>query len=287
MARTIEEVNTPRDCEVRSAQHALSVIEDEYDFPVVVKQDLSGGGVGVWVCDNQKEVVSAFAELRQNESDESLLHWLWKMYNLTPFMRDFDKRGNVSVQEFIDGDPYLHSFVALNGRVLGGNTVRRELPYKGANSPHCRYRAVEDNQMREAAKAIVEETGFSGFGCFDFMVDKKKEIPYLIECNPFPTNVAHIGNILGDSLCVSLREGLFGAKSETSNHKTEIKNSENVAVLFPYEILRDAHSKQILSRPHDVPIDDPKLLEAMKDMFGISDSSIKHLGDSNTQGGTD
>lgn len=277
MARGLDEVHVPQDQEVKSVDHAISVIEESFAFPVVVKQDFSSGGLGVSICKDQQEVVSAFARLREDKSDESFLYWLWKMYNQTPFMRSFGKPGKVSIQQFIDGDPYLYSFVALDGKILGGNAVQRELPYDGPNSPHCRYRTVENSQMPKAAAAIVEETGFSGFGCFDFMVDRETNVSYLIECNPFPVNVAHLGYVLGEDLCRTLCQGLSHSVSSSSRYQNKKEDATGFAILFPYELMRDPGSTKILSCPHDVPFDDPNLLTAMQKRFDIPSSSINRL----------
>lgn len=277
IACTLDEVHTPRDQEVRSAEHALSLLQEEYEFPVVIKQDLNSGGAGVWICERQEDVMAAFEELNRSGSEGSYLHSLWKMYNQTPFMRNIDKPGKVSLQEFIEGDPYLHSFVALEGKVLGGNTARRELPYSGPNSPHCRYWATKNEEIRKAAEAIVRKTGFSGFGCVDFMVHRETNTSYLIECNPFPVNVAHLGHVLGEDLCKALRHGLTHSASSLSEYQTEKESTKEMAVLFPYELIRDPESVHILIHPCDVPFDDPKLLRAMQERFDIPHSAIDRL----------
>jgi hypothetical protein len=277
ITQRLNEVHTPRDREVRSAEHALSLIQEEYDFPVLVKQDLNSGGAGVWICEDREDVITAFEELNRDGKEGSYLRSLWKMYNLTPFMRNIDKPGSVSIQEFIDGDPYLHSFVALEGEILGGNTVRRELPYNGPSSPHCRYCPTENEDIRRASEAVVRKTGFSGFGCTDFMVDHNTGVPYLIECNPFPVNVAHLGHVLGEDLCRALRRGLSNSVYSSSEHQIENKNAKEVVILFPYELIRDPDSTHILTHSDDVPLDDPKLLRAMQKYFAIPSSSINKL----------
>jgi len=275
--RTMDAVHTPRNREVNSVEHALSVIEGEYDFPIVVKQEHCSGGAGVWICRDRREVESVVSDLLQDKSEESFLYSLWKTYNQIPFMRDIDDPGSVSVQRFIDGEPHLHSFVALEGKIIGGNTVQRELPYDGPHSPHCRYRATENEEIQTSARAIVDKTGFSGFGCFDFIVDRKRNVPYLIECNPFPVNVAHLGHVLGKDLCKALRRRLTNQLQNVSENKSKLENDEGIAIIFPYELYRDPYSNKLLQHSHDVPLDDPKLIESIQNKFEIPNKAIDRI----------
>jgi biotin carboxylase len=135
----------------------------------------------------------------------------------------------------------------------------------------------ENEQIRRAVDAVLRETGFSGFGCIDFMVHRETNTPYLIECNPFPVNVAHLGHVLGEDLCRALHHGLAHSASSLSEHQTEKESTKKMAIIFPYELIRDSESTHILTHSHDVPFDDPKLLKAMQERFGIPGSAIDRL----------
>ncbi len=264
-------VSVPHTIVTRSFRDARRRIDNQMDFPVVIKQDQTSGGAGVSICRSIEDVSAAYARISA-EPRPPLVRRLWKMWNQTPFVREVDRPGAVLLQEYLEGEPYLYSFVAVEGRLLAGNVVRRELPYDGPTSPHCRYVAIEHAEIVARSRQIIEATGFSGLGCVDFIIERSSRTPYLIECNPVPVNVAHLGRQLGSDLCLALLEYLHNDGPRRVHTPSSARSNEyfGEAVLFPYDLIRDPASPVIAENPLDVPFDDPQVLAAMMEHFRLS-----------------
>jgi len=262
---------TPTNILVDSETEATEAAHSVQSFPVVVKQAGNSGGEGVRICRNADEVAQAFKELNRHDRRDKALRSIWSRVRSYPFMSSYGCKGSTSVQEFVSGTPYLFSFVAFEGTLLAGNIVRRAHPYAGKTSPHCRYYPAHVEGIELASRKIVQRTGFSGFGCFDFILEAESSKPMLIECNPIPVNVSHLGGSLGTDLCMALRSKVAtGSYSEEPIKMNKVDGGGRPVVLFPYELMRDANSEAIYRYPEDVPFDDPGLLNAIEKRFNVT-----------------
>jgi len=70
-------------------------------------------------------------------------------------------------------------------------------------------RFVYNPDMRRTAGALIEAWGLTGFIGFDFIVDSQ-ESAWLIECNPRPVSISHMGARVGEDLCRALHRQLTG-----------------------------------------------------------------------------
>ncbi|GIW61138.1 MAG: hypothetical protein KatS3mg087_2204 [Patescibacteria group bacterium] len=267
-------VRQPEDSKVDNVEVA-KVYAKRNGYPVVVKQEYNSGGNGVWVCRDEVELVAAFGEAqfhKRSKGIAGMLRAAWSTYNRFPYAPEMNTGGQISIQRFIEGMPALCSFVALEGSVLASNIVERSLPYDGPTSPHCMYRSITNDEIENAVHAIVKRTGFSGFGCFDFMIDSSGQA-YLIECNPFPVNVAHLGNVLGKDLCLALYNKITGR----NRGDFVAVEKGRIVFLFPYELMRDPDSVNIVLYPSDIPLDEPELLRLMMRHFNIPADVIERI----------
>jgi hypothetical protein len=100
--------------------------------------------------------------------------------------------------------------------------------------------------------------GYSGFASLDFMLDGSGRA-FLIELNPRPTPIAHLGERFGSCLCRHLHAALSGQPSSAG----EPQGLPSRVALFPQEWVRDQDSPHIAGGAyHDAPWDEPDLLEA-------------------------
>jgi len=84
---------------------------------------------------------------------------------------------------------------------------------------------------------------------------------WLIECNPRPTPIAHLGARAGEDLCLALHHRLVSASMLPRTTDIPI---EFVVAHFPQESWRDPNSPYFASAFHDVPVDDLELLQCLK-----------------------
>ena len=105
---------------------------------------------------------------------------------------------------------------------------------------------------------MVEALGASGFISFDFIVDDEGKA-FLLECNPRPTQIMHLGHLVGLDLARSFREALQGERQAPC----ALPRGEREVAFFPQEWKRDPQSPALATAFHDVPWEDAALLRAM------------------------
>jgi hypothetical protein len=244
-------VKVPAGATVASAREAV-VIAERIGFPVFVKRSFSWAGLGVTRCDDADELTAAFEATqvhRRVPFHATLKRILHRDWNPTI--------STVDVQQAVRGVPAFYCTVALNGRMLAGiaGVARRTCAATGPSSmvwlgPH--------DAMAHAAARMIGALGATGFIGFDFMVEAQTGAVYLLECNPRPTPVCHLGGRLGVDLCAALAAGLHGAAGPA-----RAPLHEETIALFPQEWLRDARGLDGFEGFVDVPFDDPALVCAM------------------------
>ncbi len=110
----------------------------------------------------------------------------------------------------------------------------------------------------DATARLIEAMGVSGFVSFDFIADDDGRA-WLLECNPRPTQIVHLGPLVG----VDPARALAAALRQVPTSGCETPATELPVAFFPQEWRRDPRSANLLRLYHDVPWDDPKLLAAM------------------------
>ncbi len=112
--------------------------------------------------------------------------------------------------------------------------------------------------MRATTETLLSKLGYSGFASLDFMLDREGH-SYLIELNPRPTPIAHMGERIGCCPCRHLHASLTGQPSKAG----EPQGLPSRVALFPQEWVRDQNSHHLESGVfHDVLWDEPDLFEA-------------------------
>lgn len=92
------------------------------------------------------------------------------------------------------------------------------------------------------------------------MIEAETGSAYLLECNPRPIPIGHLGGLLGVNLCQALFDGLQGQRPPAQDAAD--RSSSVVVSFFPQEWRRDPASPHLSTTYHDVPWDDPALLSA-------------------------
>jgi hypothetical protein len=222
----------------------------EQGYPVVLKEEDSAAGFGVSICKDEAELREVLASSRQNSGifGQGLL-----------------------AQTFIEGRTAMRVVVARAGRVLGGLSAIKLETWPGSKGPSTCVEFIDHPEMKASAEAVVAGLGYSGFASLDFMLDGSGRA-HLIELNPRPTPIAHLGERFGSCLCRHLHAALTGQPGSAG----EPQGLPSRVALFPQEWVRDQKSPHIAAGAyHDAPWDEPDLVEAYV-AFGRGQMRFSH-----------
>jgi hypothetical protein len=195
-------------------------------FPLIVKRDDTSAGMGVETCNTAEQLAEAVASAGPDGI----------------------------VQAFVCGKTAMQAAVALDGRLLASFGWIKEHCYPEPFGPSAIVTRVDDLSMRSAAATFVEATGYNGFLSLDFIL--RDEGPSLIEINPRPTPVCHLGG-LAEAFASALGASSCAPAGEIPSR----------LAVFPQELRRNPMSADDGELVHDLPVDDPPLLRALCDAF--------------------
>ena len=168
----------------------------------------------------------------------------------------------VDLQQAIVGSPAMYCAVAVAGTLVAGFAgITRQSGTD--NGPSSVVWLGAHEAMATASSRMIEALGATGFIGFDFMIDAATGQAYLLECNPRPIQVCHLGPRIGIDLCAALAAALRGDAPAPA-----AASGAEVVALFPQEWQRDPASLAANRNHLDVPWDDPGLIRAMVATIG-------------------
>ncbi len=215
-----------------------------HGYPVVLKEEDSAAGWGVFICKDAAELKAAVLRSSQNPGIFG---------------------AGLLAQTFIEGRTAMRVVVAQAGRVLGGLSAIKLETWPNPKGPSTCVELIDHPEMKASAQALVAALGYSGFASLDFMLDGGGRA-HLIELNPRPTPISHLGERFGGCLCRHLHAALTGLPTTA----TEPRGLPSRVALFPQEWVRDQNSLHLAGGVfHDAPWDEPDLVEAYM-LFGRS-----------------
>jgi hypothetical protein len=230
-------VRAPAYAVIRSRDDAFAFAE-KHELPVVLKAEESFAGLGVSICRDDAALDTAI--LRMTASKPRALS------------------EGLLVQSFVPGKTAMRAVVAWRGQVLSGLSAIKVETHPTGTGPSSVVEFIEHAEMMKTVQAMVAALSFSGFASLDFILDAAGAA-HLLELNARPTPICHLGHYLGQDLCVSLREALAGNIHTDSDPAGLPKK----VALFPQEWVRDPSSPHFKDAFHDVPWEDPDLVEAL------------------------
>jgi biotin carboxylase len=193
LARSVG-VRVPREVKVTSAAQCRQAAET-FGYPVMLKLSHGAGGNGVSLCGTPEQLEGAFRRFERGQSAAKL--WRRRLQR-----RDwFGSRFDIVVQEFVRGRPAMSCVAALAGRALSTVSGFAEKVSERVG-PATVVRIVDVPEIRQATEEMVKVFGASGFLSFDFIVDEAGHA-ILLECNPRPTQIMHLGHLVGVDLARS------------------------------------------------------------------------------------
>jgi hypothetical protein len=222
---------------VNSLNHAKQAA-NSLGYPVVIKGEFGFAGNNVRICRSESFIEKNYQEISAMNSDK-----------------------RIDIQKFIDGIPSMCVGVA-NGELLESFFALKICTYPHPTSP-CSVallsETTEATQAKSTLSALVKNLNFKGFCSCDFIFERATKALYLLEFNPRPVPLSSLGHIFGYDLCNAFSKSL-GNQSNVSVATTRLNNHIS---LFPNEYLRDKNSPYLISGYHDVPWNDPILLQAL------------------------
>ena len=218
-------------------------------YPVVLKREQSCGGAGVNIVTDDKGLERAFRREWARATAKRRLGWI-------PGYRLSD-RVALTLQEFITGDLAFRVSACVGGEEREGFNLVAEARHPEETGASTRVRALENDEMRDAARRLVAALRCEGIVSLDFILTPKGEA-YLVEMNARPIASGHLGRLFGHDVHATA----FGLDPRARpSPVTPIR----VIALFPRELDRDPDSAYLAAESgvfHDVPGDDPALVAA-------------------------
>jgi hypothetical protein len=232
---------------------AAAALADEIGYPAYLKNSFGWAGQGVRRCDDRAAVAAAMpappgrlAPLRAG---------LRRLLG-----RDWYPTGTaIDLQRAIAGRPAMYCALAWRGALLAGFAG---LPQEtdGETGPSTVVRLGAHPAMAEAAEAMIRALGATGFIGFDFMIEDGTGQAYLLECNPRPIQVCHLGPRVGVDLAAALAAALAGQAPDPRGREP---SGEAVVALFPQLWRQDPARFAACAALADLPWEDPGLLRRM------------------------
>lgn len=203
-------------------------------YPFVLKREQSMGGMAVFIVDDESAARSLASRHKPGQDD-------------TPWV----------AQAHVPGTLGMHAVFADHGHVLAAvSAVQIRRRSQRPTAPSSVVRLCSHAGMTSAATAFIAASGASGFHGWDFQLDAHGQA-VMIEHNPRPISITHLGGLIGSDLCAALA-GLLGQPVGTA----PVAGAMRDVALFPDEWWRNARSPLLHGPFHDAPWDDPALLAA-------------------------
>jgi hypothetical protein len=241
-------------------------VETERDFdaalatlglPAVLKLDASWGGDGVALLRTAHEAKSAWRRLTRPPSRLRSLARAARRRDAHHLLAALcPPHPSLSLQRHVAGRPATTSFACWQGEVIAANHFD-VLQTSGAHGPASVVKRVDDPAMDQAARRLARRFELSGLHGLDYVRDEAGAV-HLIEINPRATQTGHLAFAGGDDLVAALVSHA-GNAGQTQRPATP---AGDLVALFPQEWARDRASPWLGAAYHDVPWDDPRVIDA-------------------------
>ena len=225
-------------------------------FPTVLKANGTSGGDGVRVVYTPEQAEHAFRKLQSPPLLARAMKRALVDRDQTLIWRSILRRRSVvNAQAFVEGREATSAVLCWGGSVLA--SLHFEVLRKMHAAGHATVlRLIEHPEMTLAVEKIVRRLNLSGLQGFDFMLEAQTGNAYLIEINPRNTQVGHLRLGPGRDFPAALHAVLSGYSSCQSEKVTD----KDTVALFPQEWIRDPASEFLRSAYHDLPWEEPALL---------------------------
>ena len=257
-------IRTPRSRMIAS-QRSLPQALGAIGLPAFMKRDDSWAGQGVRKIGDDAELWEAWREL---SNQHSLIQALKNVpttglrHALAGIRRE---RPAIHLQAAVGGQPANRTVVCRRGEVIDGFSLVA-VKTSSETGPASVVRVTDNPEMSAAVDTLAKELHLSGLIGVDFIVGDRGDA-YFLEINARATPAA--------TLSVGGSPDLLGLLLQTmtvSSGAPARSVAGDTIALFPDEMLRDETSPFLESAHHDIPTDEPGLVE-----FGLEQIRQKVL----------
>ncbi len=224
-----------------------------YGLPLVLKCDHSWGGAGVVIAATRQDALAAFHRFHRTSRLRDLARFIRRKETHFLSRALLPVTPAVSVQPFIDGHPATSSIACWKGEVVAANHFD-VLVTSESTGPGCVVARRDCPLMENAAAVIAKDLNLSGLFGLDYVRDRAGKV-HLLEINARATPTAHL------MLKQDLPAALLQAASLDARPRPPVTPKNEVAI-FPREWMRDPASPWLKDAYHDVPWDDPQVVQA-------------------------
>ena len=257
MALAAEEGVRIPESAIVGARGELHAWLSQHGFPAVIKADCTWGGQGVSIVRNHEEAQRAFSLMKSRPAIVNAAARMLRDRDPSCLLNALkEARRTVTLQEYIPGTPANRAVACWQGQVLAGASVEA-IRTQHPTGPATVVQVIENPEMSEAVYRLMRRLGVSGLWGVDFVLDAATGAAYLIEANPRATPISHLPLGAGHDLPAALYAQLAGTPPRT----TPATIDQDVIVMFPGEWHRDPASPYLRSEYHDVPWDEPGLVQ--------------------------
>jgi carbamoylphosphate synthase large subunit len=248
-------------------------------FPWVLKVDGTWGGAGVRIVRTWEEAQRTYQQLSRPVATSNMLKQL--LVNHDPFpvlpwlMRE---QAAVTVQDYVAGRPANMMLACWEGEVLAGISVE-VLSAQSNTGASTVVRVIDNEEMAEAGRRIVQRLRLSGFCGFDFILEEQSGLTHLIEMNARSTQLGHLQLGAGRDLPEAMRARLLDVPPR---HWPPITTNDTIA-FFPQAWLFGPISPYLQSAYHDVPWVEPELVRELVRQPWTRRSALARLFDHYTR----
>jgi len=223
-------------------------------FPVYVKSSFSWAGFGTISCVNGAQAERAYQKLAPRQTF-GLARTLAKKVMARAW---YPISSPIQLQKPVPGVPAMFCAAAWKGRYLGG-FAGLATATSGATGPSTRVQIGPNALFETYSAALIGATGASGLLGFDYMWDPVVQQATLLECNPRPIQICHLGESVGTNLCALL---LAAVAQEYPVYHAAASQTREVT-LFPQAWFAGQGTGTSGRSPLDVPYGDKGLWQFM------------------------
>jgi predicted ATP-grasp superfamily ATP-dependent carboligase len=217
---------------------------EKYGFPLILKAENTCAGFGTSICRDRAALSAGFSYFDARYGARNL------------------PLSTITVQRFITGRTAMRAVATYEGKVLAGLSAYKLETHPAPTGPSTVVDFFENDEMERAVASVTHAFNLSGFASFDFMIEAETGAAYLIELNPRPTPICHLGGAFGDDLCGALWQRVTGSPPVAVLPRAEGRR----VALFPQEWARVADSPYFQQAFHDVPWGEPELMRTLAAM---------------------
>ncbi len=246
-------IRTPR-FKVVESEVSLREALREVRLPAFLKLDDSWAGQGVRKISDSAGAYRAWRELSNQHSLIQALKNIRSMGVRHALAGIRNARPSIHLQAAAVGQAANRTALCRNGEVIDGFSVVA-VQTTSQTGPASVLRVIDNAEMSTAVDVLARELGLSGFVGFDFVLSDRGEA-YFLEINARAT--------LAATLLFARSPDLLGLLFQTMTVRADAPNrcgAGDTIALFPDEMLRDETSPFLASAYHDMPADEPGLVE--------------------------